>query len=190
MKIGFDAPRILDFDIECRPLGWLGGDFVHSEVTAIATAWADDPEGSIECYNITKRVGSERSMLKAFVKRYNKADVVTGHYIRNFDLPTIQAALIEFDLEPLTEKLTIDTKNDLIKFRSFSKSQENLGAQLGLEHPKVHMNAARWREANRLTPEGIDFMAERAMGDVLQHCELRLALMDREALGPPKIWRP
>jgi len=189
MRIGFNAPRILDFDIEMRPLGWLGGDFVHSEVTAIASCWADDYD-SLECPTITKRLGSEVKMLKEFVKRYDEADIVTGHYIRNFDLPSINAALMEFDLEPLGEKFTIDTKNDHKKARSVSKSQENLGYQYGLEAPKVHMNAGRWREANRLTTEGIEFMKERAMGDVIQHMELRLAMTDANVLNHGKVWRP
>ena len=129
-------------------------------------------------------------MLKSFVQRYNQADIVTGHYIRNFDLPSINAALMEFDLEPLGEKFTIDTKNDHKKARSVSKSQENLGYQYGLDAPKVHMNAGRWREANRLTPEGIEFMKERAMGDVIQHMELRAAMTDAGVLNPGKVWRP
>jgi hypothetical protein len=33
--------RVLDFDIENRPLTYLGSDFTTAEVTAIAWAWTD-----------------------------------------------------------------------------------------------------------------------------------------------------
>ena len=36
--------RVLDFDIENRPLSYLGSDFTTAEVTAIAWAWCDRPE--------------------------------------------------------------------------------------------------------------------------------------------------
>jgi hypothetical protein len=34
----------LDFDIENRPLTYLGSDFTTAEVTAIAWAWTDAPQ--------------------------------------------------------------------------------------------------------------------------------------------------
>jgi len=60
---------------------------------------------------------------------------------------------------------------------------------LGLVAPKVHMNTVLWREANRLTPKGLQLTAKRAVGDVLQHMQLRDALWKRKLLKAPSAWR-
>jgi hypothetical protein len=70
-----------------------------------------------------------------------------------------------------------------------SGSQENIGAMLGLDHPKVQMNQAKWRAANRLTPEGFKVVRERCEGDVRQHIEMRARLLELGYLGPPVLWK-
>lgn len=178
--------RWLDFDTEARPLSWYGGDFVTKEVTAIACQFIGEKKMHVwalgEC--------STEEMLAGFLELYNKADGVTGHYIRGYDLPVLQGAMIEFGFPPLTPKLTHDTKLDLIRFQGLSKSQENLGAMLGLTHPKIQMDQAKWREANRLTAKGIRLTKQRVTGDVRQHVEMRRELLRRGMLGKPKLWRP
>lgn len=190
MRIGFSAQRILNIDIEARPLGWYGGDWVHKEVTVIACAWHDDPEGSLEVYHITKTDRSPITMYKAFLKRYDAADMIVGHFIRGYDLPVLNAGLAEFDLPRLSDTLTHDTKLDLLRVSGISKSQENLASWLGLEVPKVNMTMEDWRRANRLTPKGLNLAIERAGGDVLQNIAMHRALMDRHLLGKPRMWRP
>ena len=183
--------RVLDFDIESRPLGWLGGDYVHQEVTAIASAWiVDGSYSELEVYHIDKRATSHKSMLRRFKERFDQADMVVGHFIRAYDLPKVNAGLIEFGLPLLTDKLTHDTKLDLVKYSGTSKSQENMAAEFGIEAPKVQMNAHKWRLANRLSEEGLRAVRERAGGDVIQNIQLREALLARGLLGPPKMWEP
>lgn len=183
--------RVLDFDIESRPLGWISQDYVHQEVTAIASAWIVNGKAQdMQVLLLNRRQGSSIRMLKAFKKRYDEADIVTGHYIRGFDLPQLAGAMMEFDLEPLGPKLSHDTKNDLTKASGISKSQENLSSMLGIDAPKVRMNMAMWREANRLTERGLALTYQRCAGDVLQHVLMRQELIRRKWLGPPKVWRP
>lgn len=177
---------VLDFDIECRPLSWYGGDWVTKEVTAIGCQFTHEKRG--HCFLLGEMTVPE--MLVEFRKLYDQADIVSGHYISGFDLPVLAGAMLENDLPPLSQKLTSDTKRDLISFSGLSKSQENLGALLELKAPKVSMNQASWRAANRLTPEGIALTRKRVMGDVRQHIELRQALIARGVLGPPRLWRP
>jgi hypothetical protein len=129
-------------------------------------------------------------MLGEFLEAYRAADMVTGHYIRGFDLPLVNAMLLEARLPLLEPKLSHDTKLDLLKISGLSKSQENLGALLGLEHPKVSMDQAKWREANRLTKKGIALTKKRVVGDVEQHGELRNEALSLGLLGPPKLWIP
>jgi hypothetical protein len=186
-NLSVSKPRILDVDIENRPLAYLGNDYTTAEITAIAVCWVDDPS-SIWCWLL----GRDPAVMMLFEFRglYEQADMVTGHYIRKHDLPILNGAMMEAGFQPLPEKLTSDTKLDLVKRKDLSASQENLSAMLGIPEGKAHMSNAMWREANRLTPEGLKLTAQRAMGDVLQHMAMRKKLIERNLLGPPRMWRP
>ena len=176
--------RVLDFDIENRPLTYLGSDFTTAEVTAIAWAWVDKPE-DVTVYLLGETDLPE--ILQAFVAVWNQADLVTGHFLRGHDIPMINGALVEFGMPMLCDRMTSDTKLDFGRTKGISLSQESLAAMRNLEKPKVQMNQAKWREANRLTPEGLAWVRERASGDVQQHIELRRELA--QYLGPPRLWR-
>ena len=178
--------RILDFDIENRPLSYLGSDFTTAEVTALAWAWTDRPE-AVTCYLLGET--DPVVILRAFLAVYNQADMVTGHYVKGHDLPILNGALMEYQLPLLSDKLVCDTKLDLIRRKGLSMSQESLGAMLRLEHQKVTMNQATWRSANRLEPEGREAARTRVVGDVQQHIELRRRLLALGYLGPARIWK-
>ena len=85
--------RILDFDVEARPLHWISGDFVSKEITAIAWAWVDQPD-AVSCVLLGELQPVD--MLAQFLSAYRQADMVTGHYIRGYDLPMINGALTEY----------------------------------------------------------------------------------------------
>jgi hypothetical protein len=179
------AQRVLDFDIENRPLSYLGSDFTTAEVTAIAWAWVGSPE-------VTVRLLGERELpdiLAEFVAAFRQADMVTGHYIPGHDLPMVNGALIECRMAPLPDKLVQDTKVHLIRSKGLSLSQESLGAMFRLNHPKVQMNQHKWRAANRLTQEGLAEVRQRVVGDVRQHMALRHELLAAGYLAPPRVWR-
>lgn len=183
--------RILDFDIENRPLSYWYGDVTTAEITAIA--WSFIGSGVVEYRTLAPPPDHELStynMLAAFGKAYDEADMVTGHYIRRHDLPIINSAMMEWDVNPLTPKLTSDTKLDLVKHGGLPVSQQALGAMLEIQKPKVPMPTHRWRDANRLTPEGIQAAVARVVGDVEQHMEMRAELIERGLLLPPRMWTP
>ena len=186
MRIQSRPMRVLDLDTEARPLHWISGDYVSKEITAIAWAWTDAPE-DVTCYLLGETDPME--MLRAFTAVYRQADMVTGHFIRGYDLPLLNGAMTEYELPPLEDKLSQDTKIDLIRRQGLSSSQENLGAMLRLDHPKVQMNQSKWRLANRLTPAGLAIVRERVIGDVQQHIELRRRLLELGYLAAPVVWR-
>jgi hypothetical protein len=177
--------KILDFDIESRPLSWITNDYVTKEVTAIAAKFID--EKRVHCWLLGK--DDMNIAFKEFRELYDEADIVTGHYIRGYDLPTLNGALTEYGYRPLSSKLAHDTKLDLITRQGMSGSQENLAAMLGLKRPKIHMTQQDWREANRLKPMGILKTKKRVISDVEQHIELRQKLLELNMLGPPKMWK-
>jgi hypothetical protein len=175
---------ILDFDIEARPLSWYGGDYVSKEITAIAAKFIGHE--TVFCWLLGENTTEQ--MLDGFLELYNEAGMVTGHYIKGYDLPTINGSLTEFGYKPLNSKLVQDTKIDLIKRDGMSGSQENIATMFGIEAEKVHMTQADWRLANRLIPEGIARTKDRVISDVLQHEQMRYKLLEAGMLGPPKMW--
>jgi hypothetical protein len=185
--------RILDFDVEARPLAWYGGDFVTKQPTVISWKFINEREKIQVAYigesdRSSLVLQEERAMLEAFRVAYDAADIVTGHFIRGFDLPLLDGALMRLGSRPLGDKLSQDTKLDLAKAQGISKSQENLGAMFELEHPKVQMNTSSWAEANMLLPHGIEVAKKRCMGDVRQHIEMRSIMVQRGALRAPTLW--
>jgi hypothetical protein len=175
--------RVLDFDIENRPLSYLGSDFTTAEVTAIAWAWTDSEDVTV--YLLGEHPLSY--ILRLFVDAYSQADMVTGPYVRGHDLPMLNGALMECRMAPLPDKVVQDTKVDLIRSKGLSLSQESLGAMFRLDAAKVQMNQIKWRAANRLTPEGLEEVRQRVVGDVRQHMALRRELLAHGYLCPPRV---
>lgn len=190
-KTTFKKLRILDFDIENRPLSyWYDGN-PTAEITAIACSWMDEDE--ITCWQLDPwdMEGSMFDMLHGFSVLYEQADMVTGHYIRKHDLPIINGALMENQMMPLKAKLAHDTKSDLIKTGGLSMAQEALGAMYELERVKFHMTQNDWRRGNRLVdPIGFKLTHDRVTEDVKQHKELYRVLQEHQVLKAPKTWRP
>lgn len=180
--------RTLHLDIENSPLTYYAPDYPTAQITAICSAWADDVEGTIH----TCLLGEcdPREMLGFISKRWDEATLVSGHYARAHDFPIINAGLVEFGMTTLAEKMTSDTKLDLVKFRTLPKNQEYLGALLGTDQKKIPVSQYEWREANRLTPEGRSITKERVEADVRQHVQMRAGLIERGLLKPPKMWTP
>ena len=178
--------RILDFDIENRPLSYLGMDFTTADITAIAASWMD--ERKVHVWLLGEVTTEE--MLLGFLNLYNQAGIVTGHYIRGHDLKHINGALMEANLPVLGRKLVSDTKTDLVKRKGISASQESLADILDVGAPKYHMTQKMWRAGNRLEPDGIAETKRRVVSDIKQHKEMRKRLIDNGYLAPPSLWTP
>lgn len=189
---------VLDFDLENRPLSYMGNDFTSAEITAMAWSWVGDTkvESLVLCaYDRFEDEHGESWTVHAALMRLRslltvEADMVTGHYIRKHDLPLLSGALLERSLPPLLRILTQDTHGDLQRRKDLSASQESLAAMYGLPEAKHHMSQAEWREANRLTPTGVTYTRKRVVDDVIQHKALRKRLLEAGALKLPKWWNP
>jgi hypothetical protein len=191
--------RVLDWDLENRPLNYVGDDFTFSEITAIAWKFIGEP-GPIDCLCLgevaypdlagNKRLITGQTMLLGFVAAYVQADLVTGHNVIKHDLRILNGALLEEGLSPLPPKMVCDTYLHLKRKGGVSGSQQELSLMLGVRSPKVGMSQTDWREANRLTPGGIEKTRRRVVGDVKQHIALRRELLKRDWLKPPSMWRP
>jgi len=179
--------RTLDFDCENRPLSYLGSDFTTPELTAVAYQFVGE-KGSDDVWVLGE--DTLLSILHGFREAWDRADIATGHNVRRHDLPLLNAMMLEAGLPPLHPKLVCDTWADLKRRSPGFASQATLAAILGVKAPKVGMSTTDWREANRLTPEGIDKTRRRVVGDVKQHIALRRELLKRDWLKPPTMWHP
>lgn len=184
--------RVLDFDIETRPLSYWTKDRPTAEMTVIAWCWVDDPK-SIKVVKLEPPPNhdtSKQAMLAQFLDAYNAADMVTGHYITRFDLPAINGECMEHGFPNLEPKLAQDTRTQLIKKGDIPATQEALYEMLCGSNEKYAMTQGMWRAANRLTTRGVAESTTRAYRDVKQHMELRREMLKRGLLKPPKVWRP
>lgn len=203
--------RILDWDIENRPLSYWVPDMPTAETTSIAWMWHGDHDSiqsvllappcwhkghELRCPDMPDYLMSMRDLMEKFVLAYNSADMVTGHYIRRHDLPISNAMLYEMDLPLLEAKLTCDTRIDMFKKADLPATQEYLielldpKCPLGITLEKYHMTQGMWREANRLSPSGVEFTRRRVMSDVHAHTHMREAMLERGWLKAPSMWRP
>ena len=73
-----DTKRVLDFDIENRPLSYWYDDRCTAEVTAIAAGFRG--EDDITVWLLGR--DDPKEMLEGFRAMFDAADIVTGHYIR------------------------------------------------------------------------------------------------------------
>jgi hypothetical protein len=184
--------KVLDLDIETRKIGFHdAGRFKPGGSEPVIIAMSLNGEGPVT-FGLKPLwdEGDMQLMLGKFRKAWDAADVVTGHYIRKFDLPILQGSLFEFGFPLLDQKLVVDTKTDLVGIAGMSLSQENLSALKELEESKFHMNDNWWRKVARLQPEGLRLAHTRVTKDVIQHQKLRAALAEAGALNPPSLWTP
>lgn len=187
--------RILDWDIENRPLSYWQPDRPTAEITAIAACWTDKP-GEVTSWfmgSAHSDADHERmmvDMLLGFRALYDEADMVTGHYITRHDLPILNGALMDWHLPILGPKLVQDTKTQMVRKADVPATQEYLATMERVHARKIHMSQHDWRQANRLTSEGQMATEKRVVGDVRQHMKLRRAMLRDGLLHPPTIWRP
>lgn len=180
--------RVLDLDIENRPLSyWFDGEST-ADITAIAWSWVGQKRVSVALQDSDP--SSIGKMLERFCAAYERADVVTAHNIRGHDLPIINGALAEIGMPLLRPKLSSDTLRDIPRWKSLPKSQEYLCEMLHLPAEKVRMSQASWRDANRLTKAGMPKARERVRQDVIQHKALRERLLEIGWLRAPRMWFP
>jgi hypothetical protein len=192
-----EEKSVLDFDLENRPLSYLGQDWTSAEITAIAWSW--NGEDLVKYLLLTSdgyykdRHGVKQTPVEAFARFRDilaSAGIVTGHYIRKHDLPVLNSAMMENKLPPLPSLLTSDTHGDLVRRKDLSASQENLASLLRLPEPKHHMTQTEWREANRLfTNKKLALTRQRVVSDVVQHKALRAELVRLGLLKAPRMWR-
>lgn len=194
MLIKTNKGRVLGFDIENMPLTYYAPDYPTSKVTVIGMAFEGEPKKDMHVCIVdpVNNTGCTMTQMYVhFIERYEEATLVTGHYIRKHDLPTINGMLFEEGyFGGLSAKMTSDTKDDLPKWRGLPKNLEFLLDQLEVRTSKKHMTQYNWRAANTFTEQGLAAVLERSKTDVIGQLQVRRELIDRGYLKAPRLWRP
>lgn len=201
--------RYLDFDIENRPLSYWVPDRPTAEITSIAYMFGGDHDSlkvvglappcwhkghELKCPDMPPTLLSMPDLLEEFRADFDRADIVTGHYILRHDLPIINAMLYEQRMPLLGDKRASDTKLHMFTKADLPATQEYLLEQLDVRCPlgitleKFHMTQPKWREANRLSPFGWDLTKRRVTSDVHAHWHMREAMLDAGWLSSPTVW--
>jgi hypothetical protein len=201
--------RYLDFDIENRPLSYWVPDRPTAEITSIAYMFGGDHDSlkvvglappcwhkghEEHCPDMPSTLLSMPHLLEEFRADFDRADIVTGHYILRHDLPIINAMLYEQRMPLLGDKRASDTKLHMFTKADLPATQEYLLEQLevtcplGITLEKFHMTQPKWREANRLSPIGWDLTKRRVTSDVHAHWHMREAMLAAGWLSAPTVW--
>lgn len=150
-------PRILFLDIETAPSVAVTFDrwnarFTRSHIISeggwlITAAWSW--EGDDEVYGVAVQPqdtanGNDVYVLENLLEAIEEADVVVGHYIKKFDIPTIRArsAINGFgDIKPIQ---IVDTC-EIAKSMKFNTNKlDDLAAYLGLGVEKLPTDVSLW----------------------------------------------
>jgi DNA polymerase elongation subunit (family B) len=182
--------RILDFDIETVAAGFADPEWVPQKITCVAWSWIDsDVVESRVCgpLGIFGKPELRARMLKPLLDAFAEADMVTGHNIRRFDLPVIQAEVMRLGLPSLRPLLVQDT----IKLRTskgFKKGQDTLGRLFRIQDEKLALDWQAWQDAYDETDW--QTIRDRAESDVRMHKQLREKLIEHNYLKEPRTWTP
>jgi len=174
---------ILDFDIEARATGYGDPRWVPQEITAIAWSWIGDER--VVCH---LRCNGAPRMLARFRAVYEKANIVTGHNIRKYDLPLVNAEMLRFGMTPLPATLTQDTLRQITRTTGMKRDQDNLGKLLNTETDKHAMSWQDWQDA--YAESGWGGVRKRVVTDVVGHKQIRARMIEDGWIKPPVIWRP
>jgi DNA polymerase elongation subunit (family B) len=182
--------RILDFDIETVAAGFADPEWVPQKITCVAWSWiGSDVVESTVCgpTGLFGKPERRAKMLKPLLAALGEADMVTGHNIRRFDLPVIQAEVMRLGLPSLEPVLAQDT----IKLRTskgFKKGQDVLGRLYRIADEKLALDWQAWQDA--YDEDGWQTIRDRAESDVAMHKQLRSALLELDYLKEPRRWSP
>lgn len=179
----------------------------ETEIVAICSTWIG--EKSAPRYWLLRPETAKQS-LGEFREEYDRADLVVGQYIRKFDLPTVNGALMMHGLPMLVPKPTSDTKSDWGKKRGVSASLESflvyyqrmdstVNVNIRGHVYKAHLGKAHWRHIYRALTSLRDdawataqlgLLRARCQGDVLATVKVFKQMNRLGHLGEPKVWRP
>lgn len=170
------GPRVLFLDIETSAaLVYAFGrhkQFIHQDavkeeggkILMAGYAFNDEP-----VHLISAGVGEdgEYHNLKEILDVVSKADVIVAHNGKSFDIPMIQARLVEWGFDPLPHTQIIDTLEIAKKkFRFPSNKLDSLGAYFGVGRKNSHSGIDLWVRVQEGDAKALEEMENYCIQDV------------------------
>lgn len=140
------SPTIINLDIETAPtLGYVWGMYeqnvleVKEDFIILSTAIYDVNTGKTRAYSLPdfklykKDKLDDRELVMAVWEELDKADIVVGHHIDNFDIKKLNVRFLKHGLTPPSPFRTIDTKKLAKKHFMFDSNKlDELARFLGI----------------------------------------------------------
>lgn len=188
-----DSPAILLLDIETAPAEVLAfgrfkqnisQDHILEEggwIISIAWKWlgTDHTAGDVLIPE-DALLKDDSILVKVLRHTINKADVVIGHNIDNFDLPKIKARMIKHGLQPYKTIKTVDTLKIARRLGFPSNKLDSLASFLGIGRKVKHQGISLWKGCVQGEETALADMLEYNIQDVdlLEKVYLKLRAYD------------
>lgn len=185
-----NGKSILHLDCEALSAGYPTGSWnkVPQKMTAIAWSWAGND--NVEVITCGKKGIFDESvrakMISKILPILEKADILSGHYLRGFDMPLFVEECHRLNLPIPSSKFVLDTM-DLPK-GVMKKGLDNLAVIYDLPVEKMALNWAHWYKAYG-NPTW-DEIEQRVASDVVLQKYVLAEQQKRKIQKPPKRWSP
>lgn len=177
-------PRILVFDIETTPMKswhWKCYDecispaqvIMETKVLCYAAKWLGEP---LTMFG-RKKGASDRAVCKELWHLFNEADVLVGHNLQRFDVPTMNSRWIKYGFQPPSPYKMIDTLKIAKGVGKFGINKlDYLGRYVGIGKKTEHEGFDLWLKCMANDPEAWARMEEYNINDVALTEELYMHL--------------
>lgn len=175
-----NSPRILFLDIETAPSVAVTFDRWNANFTRkhilreggwlITAAWSWQGEDKIYGAAVTRedtKTGNDVYVVENLIEAIEEADIIVGHYIKKFDIPTIRSRCLINGLHDIKPVKIVDTC-ELAKSMKFNTNKlDDLCAYLGIEQSKIPTEISLWVECANGNQFAIDKMLEYNKQDIV-----------------------
>jgi hypothetical protein len=178
--------RVLVMDIETHNTNFLDPKWTTYEVMAIGCSWL----GSGEVHSCVMPE-SETALMEWYAPFHEKADMLVGHNVPQFDMIGIQGARFRSQLKPFGPKLIHDTYQHRLKTRGVSKSLANTAYWLGIT--EAVKGQPDWKKSWSLYTPHEEIRRDvdpYVRGDVALSDVVYRTMRERGWLKEPKMWQP
>jgi uncharacterized protein YprB with RNaseH-like and TPR domain len=169
-------PRIVFYDIETTQLD---AEMGHM----LTAAWKELGSSKVHSVSIHQSPNYDRDrtndkyVVEKLAEALLGADIIVGHYSKNFDFPFIQTRLIEHKLPTLPQLPHIDTWGIARKHLKMKSNRlDRLGTFLGAKAEKTYLNLKIWKKAEAGHLPSLRYILKHNVADIelLEEVYLRL----------------
>lgn len=166
-----NEPKILFFDIENTPLlghawGTYQADLLSvvkdTELLSFAYCFNDEPVKVL-----SRRLYSERQLVKELWKLFDEADIIVGHNGDSFDIKMSNQYFIKYKLKPPSPYRSVDTKKLAKKYFRFAQNKLDYLGKFLFKERKIPTNMDLWFRCMEGDEKALKLMEEYNIQDVV-----------------------